>query len=429
MTSHKEGPQKFGRFIKKGDRLLKSIALEEFSFTEIADTHLTVLDNPEGSILHVRLHDADDLRDSVKDPGKFNEPLIDPSSLRGVIRPADFTADWRNSRTQMGRRANKDEDDDLDFGLQPEAPTKQTKTDSTSQPSTTPPVGEHASAVAPPSVTVSPSKAHVPTPAFDEEADQDVGGFRIERNAEAQPESLEQLRPTNTMFDPGSVAKAAATMAHQEQRLAGSEFIPINQSTPVADPEQQAVDEYRNRLAVQKSNEALLAELAEEAKAKGWQEGFKIGEEKAELQYRQNASIMFGKLADLISEFEKLKFNVLENVEQNFHDLCQAMAEALLRREFDIHPQAFTDVLRKAVAETVPQDTFKIRIHPETWERISKLEASDINPNLVKDSTIAPGDFRIESQLSVVDSGAKKLITALLEQVDVGLFKEKGKAS
>jgi flagellar biosynthesis/type III secretory pathway protein FliH len=105
------------------------------------------------------------------------------------------------------------------------------------------------------------------------------------------------------------------------------------------------------------------------------------------------------------------------------------MAEALLRREFDIHPQAFTEVLRKAVAETVPQDVFKIRVHPETWEKISKLEASDINPNLVKDSTIAPGDFRIESQLSVVDSGARKLIAALLDQVDVGLFKEKGKAS
>ena len=420
MTSHKEGPQKFGRFIKKGDRLLKSIALEEFSFTEIAESQLTVLDNTEGSILHVRLHDADDLRDSVKDPGKFNQTLVDPAKMRGIIRPSDFTADWRDSRNQLGRRANKDDDDDLDFGLQPDgksaAPAPDAREDQTRPATTQVP-------------QAAPHNLRTPEAAVDEQDDQDVGGFRIERQPETQPESLEQLRPTNATFDPGSVAKAAATMAHQEQRIAESDFIPINQGIPVANPEQQAVDEYRNRLAVQKSNEALLAELSEEARAKGWQEGFKIGEEKAELQYRQNVSVMFAKLADLIGEFERLKFDVLENVEHNFHDLCQAMAEALLRREFDIHPQAFGDVLRKAISETVPQDTFKIRVHPETWEKISKLDASDIIPNLIKDGSIALGDFRIESQLSVVDSGARKLISSLLEQVDIGLFKEKGKAS
>lgn len=438
MTSHKEGPQRFGRFIKKDDRILKSIALEEFSFEDISETKLTNFDNPEKSIIHVRLHDSEDLKDSVKEPNRINESLVDPTTLRSVIHPMDFTADWRSTRSQMGRRSSKDDDDDLDFA--------------------TPGTESSPAAVGSSTATASGMAATTASGSNDRKlSESDVGGFRIDRGSEvaAQPESLEQLKPTPQSFDPGNVALAAATVAkqeriaHDQQRTSPSaaptEFIPIGGAAVAhaegqdiaAAAEQGAVDEYKARLAVQKANEKALEQLKAEARAEGqalgYRDGFQHGEEKAEIQARQNAAAMFGKLSDLVLEFERLKTGVLENVEANFYDLCQAMAEALLRREFDIHPQAFSDVLRKAIAETVGQDSFKIKLHPETFEKIAKLDALDITAHLQRDASVPAGDFRIESHLSIVESGARKLISSLLDQVDAGLFGEtrekKGRAS
>jgi flagellar biosynthesis/type III secretory pathway protein FliH len=103
------------------------------------------------------------------------------------------------------------------------------------------------------------------------------------------------------------------------------------------------------------------------------------------------------------------------------------MAEALVKREFSIHPETFVAVLRRAIAEAVEPGKFKIRVNPETYERVASLGQSDILESLVRDNEIATGDFKIESQLSVVDVSVTKMIAELLQQADLNLFQTEKK--
>ena len=151
--------------------------------------------------------------------------------------------------------------------------------------------------------------------------------------------------------------------------------------------------------------------------------------EKGELQVRQNATMVFGKVKELIQEFSTLKHAILDNVQQNFYELSQAMAEALLKREFSIRPEAFVQVLRRAISEAVEPGKFKIRVNPEFFDKIAALGDQEIKEALVKDGEIPVGDFKIESQLSVVDVNVGKMIADLLAQADLELFSEEEKAS
>jgi flagellar assembly protein FliH len=207
-----------------------------------------------------------------------------------------------------------------------------------------------------------------------------------------------------------------------------AEFIPVThiqtiESQPSAKTaEDQAIDVYRQRLALAEQHKQVLADLENEAKAQGYTAGFKVGEEKGEIQTRQNASAMFGKINELIVEFANLRNAVLDNVQHNFYELAQAVAEALLKREFKVSPDAFATVVRRAISEAVGPAKFKIRLHPDLYDRVAAIGPSDIVENLVKDSDIDVGDFKIESDLSVVDVSVRKLISDLLDQADLDLF-------
>jgi flagellar assembly protein FliH len=191
----------------------------------------------------------------------------------------------------------------------------------------------------------------------------------------------------------------------------------------VYDPEEQASKQYQNEVQVRHDAEEI-SDAFEQAKAKGFETGFKQGEEKAEIHAREKTSEMMGKVAEILSEFKTLKHEVLNNVQENFYEIAQAVAEALLKREFRLNPETFAQVVRRAIDDALAPDTFKIKVHPETYELVSKLDQEDIVKALVKDTDIEVGDFKIESDLSVVDGNIRKVISELLQHADLDLFEK-----
>ena len=415
-----DGPKKSGRFIKKGDKVLQHILLQDYSLEEISESHIVGFDNASSTIVHAKLHDPQALQTAVRPPPQFDSPLIDSANSRSVIQPRDFTADWRASRSKSGnrRKDNDDEDDELlssttSATFETASPTEDQK-----------PVSDvtHDSGRSGSQAQVHPA---APVP------------FRFERldAAPLQSDSLEQLRPNAPTFDQHDIVKAAAAMAHHSgpavdlpsssQRTGNipdvtDSFIAIDHKS--SSPEESAAEEYRTRAAIQEANEKVLNALKEEARSVGYREGFKLGEEKAELQSRSSAQSLFGHVSELINEFEGLKHTVLAGAQQNFYELAQAMGESLLGREFSIRPESFAAVIRKAIDETVESDSFKIRVNPETYDRLNALDVPDLKKRLVKDSTVGVDHFRIESHLTVVDQNARKLIANLLDKADVDLF-------
>lgn len=411
-----EGPKRLGRFLKKGSKVFEQVSLLDFSFEEINDASVIDLDNSKRTIVHSQYHSEDELQKTVHTPDKFNEDLIGADNKRSVILPMDFTKEWERDRRLRKDRVARSEDEEFDFEYDAalrfkEREEEQTKSDAHEE-------------TAP--VVQAPARAPAPAPA------------PVQAKAAQAPEAPKQAAkapahgeaPKYESMD--VVGKAIKTLMTVGPEASAAEFIPVNTKSEGAAPtaiEETASQTYKQRVEQQQIDQKKLDEMVEEAKAKGYRDGFGVGEEKGELQVRQNAQAIFSKVSELMHEFGNLKHEILDNVQQNFYELCQAMAESLIKREFSIHPEAFVTVLRRAISEAVEPGKFKIRVHPEFFEKLQTLGDQEIREALVKDLDVEPGDFKIESNMSVVDVSVKKMIGDLLSQADLNLFDKDEKAS
>jgi len=243
-----------------------------------------------------------------------------------------------------------------------------------------------------------------------------------------EPYSAHNAKETEVVIKGGSASsmpiEAPAGETVQDQ------FIPLETSPKAPlNSEDQAIALYKKRADIEAANIETLNELRQEARSEGYNEGFRIGEEKGVLAGQKTAAEIFHRVSELIHEFEGLKRNVLENIQKNFFELSQAVAESLLEREFSIKPEAFAKVIDKVLKDTVNDDQFKVRLHPETWQKVVDLRIDHLDGHLVKDPAIPIGEFKVESNLTVVDANVKKIVAQMLQNVDMNLFEETKAAS
>lgn len=420
-TMNQDGRKRAGRFIKGNDRLMNHVSIGEYSFEEICPTPIASFDNEDSSIIHARFHTAADLKKTVLVHPKFNQILSPHDGDRSVIRPVDFTPEWNQVVSpSTGRRRRIGRGDDA-MELSDEGQRELEKI-----------FGQEL--------------LHQQASGKNQASEQGRQGNsnQLKMQAEkaatdawantAEPETVKKVEPVS------SPEREAGAFRISRDEPASDAFIPLATGGTVGQAESvehEAVDAWKVRKDLEQEMVKTVAEAKEAAIQEGkktgydtgYQDGFRTGEEKGELGARQTASQFFGRAGELIREFESLKGQILENVQQNFFDLCQAMGEALLEREFEIRPDSFATIMRKAVSETVKGDQFKIRLNPETADSMAKAGIKDLDDHLVKDAQIPAWEFRLESQLSVVDVQAKKMVKNLLSQADVTLFAKDGKAS
>lgn len=430
MSINTDGQKRQGKFLKKGSKILKAVHMTDFYFAQIQTEGNLEFDNADRSIIHAKFHDPAHLAREVKEPKSMTDRLSDPSHPQlAVIQPQDFTQDWHNQRINSKRRAmGFDDDDDYDFptvtgkrdgdlkgGAAPAKPQP------VAQPVQSPNVApkEHKEAIAAHPADLKSILAPEGGPGID--ANEMVKKARIVSIVEDPYHDQHQ----DQTQEPLSVADAKTQAANQKTQ---DEFIPLETGSPMAS-EDQAIATYKLRAELEKQQAALLEEMRSEAKADGYKDGFRTGEEKGVVAGQAAAGEIFQRVSELLIEFEGLKKNVLENIQKNFFELSQALAESLLEREFSIRPESFSKVLEKVIAETVTDNEFKIRLHPETWQKVIDLKIPSLEGHLIKDPAIVKGEFKVESNLTVVDGNIKKIVSQMLQNVDMNLFEETKAAS
>ena len=419
MAINTDGQKKQGRFLKKNSKILSACSMVDFNFEEICTHELVSFDNPGRSIIHARFHDPNKLNGIIKNHQTMNQRIQDSSQQQlGVIFPADFTADWHNERLNSKRRAlGFDDEDEIDFAAVARN-RRQTgpKPDTSSELNTQQPASEtNPPASAADQIMV----AHATPPDSVRAPEQD--GKVLSMNESDMASAITKA------FTPPAAKAPQSSVSDPETAEGDNSFTPLPTESgqdPIA-AEDKAIESWKGKQQLAKQNEQLLEELRSEARAEGFQSGFREGEDKGLLSGQKNASQVFTKVGEILHEFESLKGVILDNVQKNFYELSQAIGEALLGREFSIKPEAYANMIQRVIKDTVAPNDFKVRMNPETWQKVHDLGINELEPYLVKDQGIPPGDFRVESSLSVVDVNAKKLVSQLLEKVDIDLFDQK----
>lgn len=420
MAINTDGQKKLGRFIKKDSKLLSSVEMVDYNFNEIAAIQPVAYDNPDRNIINARFHDPQEIAANVKKPPSIDSLLEDVNKPRlGLILPADFTQDWYNERSSSKKKRTDLDDDEVNIDhaelarsrsrpvfhdqTNPSAPDAETSSD--------------ADTDLPDSLEQSHGAARPISPEIVRRGDH-VGAEKL-MTEEVMSSAIKKAFTKQASYE-------VVRSAEQQDRNSDS-FTPLptqSQNGPIA-AEEQAIESWKQQQELVRQNERLLEDLKSQARSEGYQAGFREGEEKGLLSGQKKAAQVFRKVEEILTEFDGLKSIVLDNVQKNFYELSQAIGEALLGREFSIKPEAYATMIQRVIKDTIAPNEFKVKMHPETWQRVYDLGIPELSPHLLKDPSVAIGEFRVESKLTVVDVSAKKLVQQLLEKADLNLFEDK----
>jgi flagellar biosynthesis/type III secretory pathway protein FliH len=390
-----------GRFIKKGDPVREVMNISEFNLMEICDKPVTYHDNANANIIHNKLHAEEDLAESVRDSYEINMSF--PHESRPVIRPLDFTEEWKKQKKRMANRHHRLEDEEefeldvtsllkekkIDFKKATfrviEAPVREAKQD---QKEATPPVNLFPQAT--------PVKAVAPEP-----------------KAAPRPSA-----PKPVAAPPPPPVQEITTAAPE-----ADDFVPYVPSKAMSQPEAPAPQVEPVRLS-----EEERERLREEARAEGYQQGFLQGEEKGTLSAQDKIHAITDELAAIMENLQGMQKSILTHVQENFMMICQSFLEALLHREFKVNPESFGAIIERAIADALPEDDFVIHVSPQAFQDLSQWSNPEMRKRLKVDERLQNDHFRVEGKHAMVDGNLPKIIRDLLDQADIQLFETTEKA-
>jgi flagellar biosynthesis/type III secretory pathway protein FliH len=425
-----DGPKRQGRFLKKGSSVLRNVSLVDFKFQEMSTPNSLTHDNSKRSIIHVNSHDKGILDASLRRHDKMERDLIPPEERPPIITPVDFTADWEKERSLRKRKIARFEDDDeYEFEIESLNRESYTKIDPSSPDSSNDKMTTSTASSGEKQSILDQNPKGTTTWETMEAVGKAINN--LQSKEPTRPISLGEIPPESRKDD--SVANLA-----EPYPLTASKDIFSEQTTKSRDEssqdftsvspqhEEAALRNYQKQqqeLAKMKQDfEAELSLVLAQEKARAYKDGFQLGEEKAEQQGRERVQELFKNISQLVNDLTQLKFSILNNVQENFYTICQAIGEALVKREFSIHPETFAEVLRSAIAETVQPTNLKILVHPEMYDKLMSLNLHDIRDYLAKDPTLETSGFRLESHLSVIDGSISDMIGKMLKQADLDIF-------
>jgi flagellar biosynthesis/type III secretory pathway protein FliH len=431
------GHKIIGRYLKKGSQTLAKVKITPYSFEAIPDSGVIYSDNAGKNIIHAGLHEEAELLRAIAIPKELAQELIDPNLQAAIVFPRNFTKDWTEDKKRQKKRGMAHYEDEEEPEQAPEVDSADEESEDRQPVSVDQPVAEE--------FTTKNLEREMKASAASEFAHGSTDGKRADGQMTGQAgqtnfESFAEMqRPGRITIDDSlsMVGKAIKDLAQLDQRAGkqdlrapqneGHDFIPLDvRALQDGDGlEDSAVAEYgRQRMAAQVDVEAIK----EKAQAQGYEAGFRIGEERATLQYREKIAALFKNVEGLVSELSGLKRDILEQVQGNFHEISQAMCEALIDRAISLDPTIFADVMQRAISEAVEGDTIKIRVSTRMSGLLSKVEIAEGRASIIADNTLGDDEFRIDSKLGVVDSSIHKIITDLLSQTDLNIFDSLNKA-
>ncbi len=397
---------------------MKKISVVDYSFQEITKTKTTQTDNLAGNIVFANLHSAEETAD-LKEPRFFSSNLLTEDQQSPVILAQDFTKDWTKSRQNGSKRNSFLDEDELD---PLEALRLQQIMDKRQQEQS------------------------------EQEADSEVSTLdsaskneQVEDRTDSAPRnsemaSIDMMSKVISEMKSGKKESQVGALENEVHSAeTDSSFIPMS-GTPgqVGDYEESArmtylaqkeLDEIRNRAyqeAYEDAKSSLdLAKISAEARSIGYEAGFKEGEAKGVISADQKKEAVALNIQGLLSEFEKLKFNIMENAQENFVELVQAICEALLDQYFAVDPESFAKVVLQAVKSGIQADHFVVHVHPEKFESMKGVTIPGFIEKLKPDSTLAKDEFKIDSDLTALSGNIRQMISDLVKKADVNLFEVK----
>lgn len=183
-----------------------------------------------------------------------------------------------------------------------------------------------------------------------------------------------------------------------------------------ADPEVQEEEQGEEQL----TPEELLAQArqrAQEIEQQAYEEGFRQGQADGLEVGRRALKEAIRRVEALVANLEQEREELFRHREQDLVELALLVAERLLLKELELHPEAIREIIREGFRQISRQETLRLWVSPPDFELLQQEAAADWPPGveLRPDPGLSPGGFRLETALGEVD-GTRETRWALIAE-------------
>jgi flagellar assembly protein FliH len=160
--------------------------------------------------------------------------------------------------------------------------------------------------------------------------------------------------------------------------------------------------------------------------AAAYENGKKEGRREAELrlneQLKQGVSAERAQVSKVIEEFQQGCSDYYSKVEDQVVHLALGIAAKILHRESQVDPMLLMALVKLATENLKQGSKVQVNVRPEeteSWRRyFERDENGRVKIEMVEDSTLAPGDCIVHSEVGIAALG----INAQLKEIERGLF-------
>jgi len=218
----------------------------------------------------------------------------------------------------------------------------------------------------------------------------------------------------------------AARQKAREEELAQQELAELEEELPIVPPEEYSEDliaqaEHRAGQIVEMAKaeaEKILAEaatmgaqLAEQAKNDGHQEGFSKGMEEAAAEFRRENEPKAAQIAGILGNLSTYWEDTLRKSEDELTTLVMTVAQKILGRALEDDPAAIVEMLRGIVVENKREEYVKITLSPDLAQITvyagrdvrALLEELGANVSVLTPAGVDPGTATVETPKGIVD--------------------------
>lgn len=193
-------------------------------------------------------------------------------------------------------------------------------------------------------------------------------------------------------------------------------------STPPAkqkDAKKQLLEAEQKATAILENAEKQAERIKNEALKKGYQEGFKKGEEAGKIKVQEESNSLKKFFQDAIEEVSSLKSSILKEMEQEIVKLSLMLAEKLVLNSFQIHPEAIASIIKDLIKKVEDEEEIKILVNPSVLPILEEYQhqfldiiKSESKLKIEGDAQISEGGCLIVTDKNILDA---RIETRILE--------------
>jgi flagellar assembly protein FliH len=160
--------------------------------------------------------------------------------------------------------------------------------------------------------------------------------------------------------------------------------------------------------------------------ARGHEEGLRQGVEEAKRAAQAEFAGVAHTADGLVAALKQLQGEFASALHTELIDLVEKVARQVIRCELTTQPEQLLALVDEAVATLPPvTDAIEIYLQPEACERIAALAPERAKAwNLIADARLELGECRIKAGGREIDAGCKQRLDACMEQVREQLLPE-----